>query len=538
MNNKEKILENVDQYSAMQLVEFIRQGIVSLDELIHDTDGKFTPSKRKEVKTKLEGGDDDEFNRVKTEKTIEACRCYLNMYPRGKHRDEVRDIMDIIEDESARKEEIGAEEAAWCNVSRNDINSLQEFIALYPASIHVKEANKIINNLMLENIIGVDIDYLVSQITQIQTKKISAEMKNNQIFDLIQRLLSEGKVTKSVFLEKLQDDHNLLSAGVVRRLIDNGIISIQDLISININKKFIQKMMNREGLTTFVTPEKLEKIHKQSTEVYFWGIPSSGKSCALGAILSVAASGRVAKSMDPDIGSQGYGYMTKLINLFQNGAIGNLMTGTDIDAFYEMGFDLVDSEGKIHPITCIDMAGELMRCMYKSNAGDGMSLTDEEMLDTLTKVLIDNKSTSRKMHIFVIEYGAEDRLYEGLPQKVYLDGALSYIKNTGLFKRDTDAIYIMISKADKVKNPTKDVFNDYISEHYLGFYNGLERICVDNEINKGKVEKIAFSLGDVCFQDYCLFDAKPAENVVRLLLARSASYRGGKLGKFERIFRG
>ena len=35
------------------------------------------------------------------------------------------------------------------------------------------------------------------------------------------------------------------------------------------------------------------------------------------------------------------------------------------------------------------------------------------MLDTLTKVLIDNRSTSRKMHIFVIEYGAEDRLYEG-----------------------------------------------------------------------------------------------------------------------------
>ena len=73
--------------------------------------------------------------------------------------------------------------------------------------------------------------------------------------------------------------------------------------------------------------------------------------------------------------------------------------------------------------------------MYKANAGDKMNEIDEVMLDTLTRVLIDNRSTSRKMHIFVIEYGAEDRLYEKASSKVYLDGALSYIKNTGIFKK-------------------------------------------------------------------------------------------------------
>ena len=125
-----------------------------------------------------------------------------------------------------------------------------------------------------------------------------------------------------------------------------------------------------------------------------------------------------------------------------------------------------------------------------------------------------------------------------LPQRVYLDGALSYIKNTGIFKKDTDAIYIMITKADKVKNATKETFNQYINDKYLGFYNGLEQICKDNEINKGRVEKIAFSLGEVCFQDYCKFDSRAAENVVNLILQRSASYRGGKRGKLEKIFRG
>ena len=59
-----------------------------------------------------------------------------------------------------------------------------------------------------------------------------------------------------------------------------------------IEKAFIQRMFKGDSAITFRTPEKLDRIHKQSTEIYFWGIPSSGKSCALGAILSVAASGR------------------------------------------------------------------------------------------------------------------------------------------------------------------------------------------------------------------------------------------------------
>lgn len=184
------------------------------------------------------------------------------------------------------------------------------------------------------------------------------------------------------------------------------------------------------------------------------------------------------------------------------------------------------------------MAGELMRCMYKENASDPMSDSDIEMLDTMTKVLIDNRSTNRKMHVFVIEYGAEDRKYEGLPQKVYLEGAVSYIKDTGIFKKDTDAIYIMITKADKAKNNSPSFFNQYINDKYLGFFNGLEQICKDNEINKGHVEKLAFSLGDVCFQNFCKFDARPAENVVNLILQRSASFRGGKRGWFERKLKG
>ena len=539
MPRKEDILENVDQYTPEQLVRYITEGIVTFQELCDDTDGEFSASKRKEVKHKLESGDSEEWEKVQKEKTVEAVERYLFAFPNGQFRSQARALKAQLEKKEQDDILKSTSNEAWSIVDKSDINALRQFVREYPDSNNVNEANNLINALLLDEIMGVDAETLVSQIAQFQTdQSLTPAQKDNNIIDTIERFINEKKITKDEFLKKIAEDHNLLNAGVVKRLINKGTISVADLLGINIDRLFIQKMFNGESAQSFSTPEKLEKINKQSTEVYFWGIPSSGKSCALGAILSVAASGRVARSMDPDTESQGYGYMMKLINLFQNGEVGTLMEGTSVDSFYEMGFDLVDNDSKIHPITCIDMAGELMRCMFKANAGDPMSETDEIMLDTMTKVLIDNRSTNRKMHIFVIEYGAENRLYEGLPQRVYLEGAVSYIKNTGIFRKDTDAIYIMITKADKAKNATRETFTDYINDKYLGFYNGLEQICKDNEINKGKVEKLAFSLGDVCFQNYCRFNSRPAENVVNLILQRSASYRGGKRGMLETIFRG
>lgn len=69
---KQKILDNVSEYSASQLVEYIRTGVVTFDELVQDTDGEFAVEKRREVKHILESGDAEEWNNVKVQHSIEA----------------------------------------------------------------------------------------------------------------------------------------------------------------------------------------------------------------------------------------------------------------------------------------------------------------------------------------------------------------------------------------------------------------------------------------------------------------------------------
>lgn len=540
MINKEAIIDNVSQYTAEELVKFISSGIVTLDELVSGNPDDFSPTKRRDVKHLLESGDDDEWERVQKEPTIEAAQRYLDGYQDGKYRNEAREMIKELSERKNEQEKRAKTEDAWGSVDKGSIDSLSSFCKEYPGSPYVQEARKLINDILLGQIIREDISTLVYKIKQIQTSVFDVDHRTNSVIREITEYINAGKVTKADFLNALCDDYNLVSAGVVKQLVEGQVLDCSDLKNIGIDDNFIRKMMEGAGLQSFSSPERLDRIHKQSTEIYFWGIPSSGKSCALGAILSVAASGRVAHSMDNDIDSQGYGYMTQLINLFdttQEGSVVPLMAGTNVSDFYEMGFDLIDEKGCIHPITCIDMAGELMRCMYKSNARMNLDEDQNYMLDTLHRVLVDNRTTNRKMHIFVIEYGAEDRQYEGLPQRTYLDGAVSYIQNTGIFRKDTDAIFIMITKADKAKNATIETFSNYIKDKYQGFYNGLERICKDNGINRGRVEKIAFSLGEVRFQNYCRFNPRSAENVVRIILERSASQKGGKIGKLFKKFR-
>lgn len=540
MPTKDYILDNVAGYKAETLYGFINKGLVTFDELCNDTNGEFSPKVRQELKRMLEHGDDDEWASAQAAHTIEAVQHYLDTFAEGKFRPQARALKAQIEREQADASAQKSAESAWKALDKNDIDALNDFVTNNPDSVHAAEATQRINDLLLDSIMDYDIDTLIDKIKQILNEAgTSASYKNDNIANEIKSYIKKRYATKAQFLDKLREDCNLLNASAVKHLIDEHIITIADLSGIGIGKQFIKAMLTGLQTDSYTYTRSLDRIHKQSTEVYFWGIPSSGKSCALGAILSVAGSGKVAKVMDADTASQGYGYMTYLTSHFpQNGEVGTLLGGTPIDAFYEMGFDLTDESNRTHPITCIDMAGELMRCMYKSNANMPLSDTDLNMLDTMTKVLIDNRSTNRKIHFFVIEYGGEDRIFDGYHQDVYLNGALSYIKDTGIFKKETDAIFIMVTKVDKMKHVTRDAITQYVKDNYEGFYNGLNKICEDNEINGKKVEIVAFSLGKVCFQSYCKFDTKPAENVVDIMLKHSASNHGGKLGIIGKIFRG
>ena len=98
-------------------------------------------------------------------------------------------------------------------------------------------------------------------------------------------------------------------------------------------------------------------------------------------------------------------------------------------------------------------------------------------------------------------------------------------------------MFTKVDKANALGSQLVQILTDYTETNYKGFFQGLEKICKDCEINRGKVERIPFTLGQVCFQDYCLFNGASAGNVVKMLLIRSKGFKKGKVNKIQNWFK-
>ena len=87
----------------------------------------------------------------------------------------------------------------------------------------------------------------------------------------------------------------------------------------------------------------------------------------------------------------------------------------------------------------------------------------------------------------------------------------------------------MVTQVDKA-----GVWDDMLKEHVRKYMNGknnygsiankLKYICQENHINGGKLAVMLFSLGEVCFKDYCLFSPRFTSKALQTLLSHVYRY--------------
>ena len=538
MPKKSAILNNVTEYSPEDLASYIQQGFVTLDELVNNTDGEFTAKMQLGVEKLLAGSEDEDFKKVMESASIADLQDFLNKYPMGTvaHLDAVRERKHVLEKIPASEpivEESNGEEEEWFSIKNaGDIKLLEAFKEKYPNTSHLFELNKLITAEKNK-------EHSRKKSPIILKSMINKANSAEDVSKIIQVLLENKTITIGMLLELIRQDHNLLSSAACNDIISRGILNRNDLSKCGIDNGFINKMLTNARSQNFEPARPLQTIAEPCTEVYFWGIPFPGKTCALGAILSAAKNGLAARSMIPDNSCQGFGYMNRLSTIFSPGRICRLPGGTPVTSTYEMRFDLEDQEHKIHHVACIDLAGELFTCMFMKDAGEQMRDDQKQALETLHNILLENRSNNRKIHFFVIEYGAEKRIYNGLPQAEYLNSAAAHLNSIGLFDSNTDAIYVLISKVDNAsyEGSLEEHLLKYMTKNYLGFYNNLLLICKEHGINKGRVKIVPFSIGNVCFKDYCQFDATSATKMVDLLVRYSCFEKQGFWQKILSKFR-
>ena len=329
---------------------------------------------------------------------------------------------------------------------------------------------------------------------------------------------------KSKILNDIKENSNKYNPDIITEFIKNGVINQEDLLNISIPKIIIDNL--KKESKSLLLGEIPDTISNGYTEIYFWGLPGSGKTCALSAILST---GVRMGDIDPQEGL-GHHYMSQLSNIFLN-KCSVLPPSTHVEYTQYLPFDLFDDNKLKHPIALIELSGEVFRAFYRDQNNLELS---EELQATLNRTKEYLNGPNKKIHFFIIDITKDPNKPDNYntTQQQYLRSLTTYLNSNNVLKHRTDGVYIITTKSDvlsKNESERMDLAIHHLTENYQSFIQSLKSLLVDNGLlNKisDKLPLIPFSLGDVYFNELCYFDDTMSKEVIDLLKKKTSKKEG------------
>ena len=384
----------------------------------------------------------------------------------------------------------------------NTVTALQNYLSIFPFGNHVNEAK--------------------TKIQQIQDEENAGERK---------------RLERERMLREIKKDINEYAHDEIINKLSND--DLEYLCSdLGIDAQIIKNYKTPE-LRFNAIPKSESDIPAGYTDVFFWGIPSSGKTCALAAIFDTMIKKYAME--EPDCKEKfGATYRDSLITQMFNKKDWGYLPGRTIEdktqympfIFYKKG------EKSKRKISFFELSGEVFKYFYEV-ANNSQIIDDDRRndikgsFDTLNLLL---RSNNQKIHFFFIDYNQEtkhtvDR--NGLTQSNYLQAAATYFRdNNEIFKKRTDAVYVVITKADEIRGSGSDRATNaktFLNENFYSFMSVLKNQCERNSVDfKVKL----FSIGNVYFKRICKINREYSTDIINDLLKRIKPVNDSKLKNF------
>lgn len=370
-------------------------------------------------------------------------------------------------------------------------------------------------------------------------------------YHCLRKLLQDNGMNASQLALSIRDDHNLLTPSIIQQLLADKVLDRRTLVGkCDIDPVFLNMLDYRPA--TYAPCERATSFDESSTQVFTWGVPYSGKTCVLGAVLTA---GKESGRMVTGPGWQGFEYCRYLLDTFrQDSAYMHVPERTPLDVFHAVRMDIVDGKGKAHPVTLVDMAGDLYCALVWKLLGidDWLHEMHRRAIGRFERLFLSARPDRQKIHFFIIEYGGHDRLFPAstasnpllsIGPDRYLEEGLNYLDRKGVLEHGTEAVYIIVTKADLARKRLRhgeslqDHLNRYLHTYYSNFIHRLGIVCQKYELCDGQAPPaLAFDIGDVCFANFCRLDTSCASDVLDVLARTSKGFRTGWAGKVERFF--
>lgn len=453
-------------------VEEARQHLVSIKQKLDD------------IAISIESGEWDNLDIT----SKEALKNYLYKYPSTVHKDEI-------------------DEMYWALVNKEVVSEIMDYLSVFPSGKHVYDANSIMDALLEWGIVRDKRDIF-------EINDYIRENPKSPFFNQARLLLTQLKQDE-IFLMKREADkykkERLLA------MLSDGIFAEWELINNNVLTQRILNILRDPNLAKSLPDvaqsqdNSVIECKDGYTDVYFFGVPSTGKSCIL---MGLSRS----NSIDVNLAHGGGEYAQALQQYVDAGM---LLNQTQIGFVATLEAEISDDEkGCMHKINLVEMAGE---DFARKIAGNEEHIYDfESMGHGVTELLSNN---NKKVFFLIIdpttnfisydrvetvgyneETGDEIRQMVNIRcnQQILIDKMIALFaheSNREIMKK-VDAIHVVMTKADLIADSPLErnelAFNHFMSSYGEKIVNRLIRLGKEYNINVGNNYRpilYTFSLG-------------------------------------------
>lgn len=346
------------------------------------------------------------------------------------------------------------------------------------------------------------------------------EEAENRIQSMKESLLNEMK--RAPFKFSRDDMYEYISKNVLTMedLVDNSNTLTDRAYS------HIKRYPNLQSEQRALPVSKLENPTSEegNTDVYFFGVSGSGKTCVLAGLMS--QTGKLGFKFDPRGPGGGGNYAMELRNYARTSM---LPPATDQNYIQVIDCEINDESNHLHKISLIEMSGEKTASFAAIE-----NPTDLGDLGPGAAGLLSNNNN--KVIFFVIDPTNEKnvQLGGGNQQWVMQSDVLNCVssllsKNKGLMKKVV-AVHVILTKSDTLGDFVDgEVIQDVLTKQgYQAVLEDIKSICQKYDINKQtgfQVGLFPFCVGKFMPGDVYTFDETDSLKILRVIQKNTVAQR-------------
>ena len=559
---RKKLIDDINRLNINVVLKYFLSGDISLSDVSHITDDR-----RKFIEDHLPAPAQIDWNALQASlsevskstlhKLETSIRKYEGTCPDGNHVDEAIAKRNEIKD-ALQREAIAKEETEWKAVDPFSMMSLIGHLNKYPMSAHRDEIDGKVWNIIDKESEQQLQDYKVLFPKGKYIEKATAMLEAldewmivrdsgdiSFVFQYIRKRPQSPYIDKAYCLLmdlkhqeicRMRREPNRYDVSRLLYLVQLGIFTVDELISEGVMTENVWNTLNNIDVKNDL-PDIYEAMQESkvecsegSTDVYFFGLPFTGKTCILQGMLSTS-------SLLLDLASSSGPYAEALRQYTDCGIVvpctpddfvttlkAKIITGGHTPI--ERNVNFVEMSGN-HFLNMVKDYGEHFKTEDNEDIANLLHNDNRKVFFLIIDPTINNIKLNREYDEYDEQAGEKiHRLkYVVLSQKIFMQKIVNIFQDPANsdIMRKVDSIHIIITKADTLgeRLQRREKALDYFNNHYaMNIVPSLTKVCRDYNINSNsdyRPKLFSFSLGKFYVGGLYEYDATDSELLVNAI---------------------